>query len=425
MQGVASQNAPSPSLVVPHFLLGGFTLLIIAILIVFYPEAFIGHYFNPKLLGITHLLVLGWITMVIFGALYQVIPVILEVKLYSERLGFVSLVLLVSGSLLLALAFWRFELGLLLYVAASLVTLAAILFAINIFVTSSRSVKRSIERDLILTSILWLLFTVLAGGVLGLNLTMAFLATPHLELLKMHAHAGIAGWFLQLIMGVGSRLLPMFMVSHGLRWGRLRAAYGAVNGGLLVGVFALILQWRPGVLAGTLIVLAGIVLFLSFLWDAYRKRVKKQLDIGMRQSALSFLILLLPLALVLLLSPLSGRAASFSAPMALAYGSALLLGFITSLIMGQTYKTLPFILWLKVYRNKVGKGKIPLPKDLYDERIANMQLWTYAAGFFTLLTGIFLQWPRLITVGAALLCVSVVFYNFNLLKIVLHKPVAN
>lgn len=34
--------------------------------------------------------------------------------------------------------------------------------------------------------------------------------------LKLHAHAGIVGWFIQLITGVGSRLLPMFMASYGL-----------------------------------------------------------------------------------------------------------------------------------------------------------------------------------------------------------------
>lgn len=422
MQGVASQNAPSPSLVIAHFLYGGLIWIIVTVLIMVFPNAFIGHYFNPKLLGITHLLVLGWITMIIFGALYQVIPVILEVKLYSEKWGYITFGLLAAGSLLLAIAFWRFELGELLYAAASLVSSAVILFAVNIFITSKKSAKKSIERELILTAILWLLFTVAAGGVLGLNLTQAFLSAPHLELLKLHAHAGIAGWFIQLIMGVGSRLLPMFLVSHTLNRAKLKAAYWGVNIGLIAGIFSLILQWRPGVIIGLAGVLAGILSFLSFLLEAYRKRVKKHLDIGMRQSALSFLLLLLPLLLALLLSLLSKPSAGFTIPMALAYGSTLLLGFITSLIMGQTYKTLPFIVWLKVYRSQVGKGKIPLPKDLYHERVAHFQLWIFATGFFTLLAGILLQRTEVITMGGALLFSSAALYNFNVLKMVLHKP---
>ena len=51
------------------------------------------------------------------------------------------------------------------------------------------------------------------------------------------------------------------------------------------------------------------------------------------------------------------------------YGMSILLGFITSLILGQAYKTLPFIIWLQRYQKLVGKVKTPLPKDLYSEKI--------------------------------------------------------
>jgi len=99
------------------------------------------------------------------------------------------------------------------------------------------------------------------------------------------------------------------------------------------------------------------------------------------------------------------------------------LGFITSLILGQTYKTLPFIIWLKVYRNRVGKGKIPLPKELYSEKIATIQLWSFSAGFIVLLAGIFLQNISLVRIGGIILVLTVLLYNYNSLKIILHKPI--
>jgi len=83
MNQIASQNAPSPKVVLPHYIFGGLVLLVVTMLIIYHPDAFVQHFFNPELLAITHLLVLGWITMVIFGALYQLLPVIMEVKLYS------------------------------------------------------------------------------------------------------------------------------------------------------------------------------------------------------------------------------------------------------------------------------------------------------------------------------------------------------
>ena len=417
MQPIASQNAPSPAVVVPHFVFGGLTWLTAAGLITFFPEAFTGHFFNPKLLALTHLLALGWITMVIFGALYQLIPVVMEVKLFSERLAAASFSLLGAGAVLLAMAFWHFQLRHLFTISIVLIIPAVLLFGINILVTGSRSSKGSVERDLILTSVLWLFFTVLAGATLALNLSQAFLETPHLELLKLHAHAGLAGWFIQLIMGVASRLLPMFMVSHDLDTRKLRWAYYLLNAGLLMGLVSLGMEWRPGALIGLGGALGSIGLFLSYILEAYRKRVKKQLDIGMRQSVLAFLIWLLPLATALLYL----RPESFTTPLAIAYGSALFLGFFTSLIMGQTYKTLPFIVWLKIYRGRVGKGKTPMPKDLYSEKAAHIQFWLFLAGFLALMAGILLQHTAVITAAGTALFAATAFYNYNIFKIVWHR----
>lgn len=423
MQQVASHNAPSPSIVLPHFIFGGLTWLAITLLIVLFPNAFMQHYFNPKLLSITHLLVLGWITMIIFGALYQLIPVIMEVKLYSERLAIASFTFLSSGAVLLAISFWNFWLGTVMHISALLIVTAVSLFAVNIFVTGRRSIKDSIEKDFILTSVIWLLFTVAAGLALAINLTQPFLQTPHLELLKLHAHAGIVGWFIQLIIGVGSKLLPMFMVAHNLNTKKLKLAYYLINTGLIAGIASLYIQWHPGVITGICVVVMGVLSFLSFIYEAYRKRVKRHLDIGMNQSALSFIVLMISLFLILVIEfgfkPFDG----FTLPMIIAYGSTLLFGFITSLIMGQTYKTLPFIIWLKVYRQQVGKGKMPLPKDLYSEKIATIQLWCFAVGFFMLLVGILIVNNKMIATSGIILFSSAALYNINIFKIILHKPI--
>src|SRR5690606_28838637 len=82
MQQVASQYAPSPKVVVPFYGAGSLFFLAGCLMISLYPELFVGHYFSPGLLAITHLLVLGWVTMIIMGALSQMIPVILESPLH-------------------------------------------------------------------------------------------------------------------------------------------------------------------------------------------------------------------------------------------------------------------------------------------------------------------------------------------------------
>lgn len=422
MNQIASQNAPSPNVVVPHFVFGALTWLVVTLLIVFRPEAFTQHFFNAELLAITHLLVLGWITMVIFGALYQLLPVIMEVKLYSETLAKISFFLLGIGTILLSFTFWQFSFGTLMYIAGAFIVTSVGLFVANVLLTAHSSNKKVIERTFIVSSVIWLLFTVLAGLILAINLSHPFLKVSHVELLKLHAHAGLVGWFIQLIIGVSSKLLPMFMVAHHVNIKKLNFTFYAINFGLPIGIVSLYLQYKIGVIFSVVLVVSGIVSFILFLVETYKKRVKKQLDIGMKQSALSFAILVIPLFLILTLLLNFNFLKTLTLPLSVVYGSATVIGFITSLVMGQTYKTLPFIVWLKVYRGKVGKVILPLPKDLYSEKVAIAQVWFFATGFGLLLIGISATSATLVMMSGILLFLSVVLYNFNILKIVLHKP---
>lgn len=423
MQQIASQNAPSPSVVVPHYVEGGLSLLIASLMIVFHPGAFTQHFFNAQLLSITHLLVLGWITMIIFGALYQLLPVIMEVKLYSEVLARFSFWLMTIGTVMLSYAFWQFSFGPLMYVAGTLIVVSVSLFVLNVLKTAWQSDKKTVERLFILSSAYWLLFTVLAGLTLAVNMSTPFLKVSHLELLKLHAHAGLVGWFIQLIVGVSCKLLPMFMVSHHVNAGKLNYTFWSMNIGLALGMFALYLQVYVAVFLSAVLVVSGIGVYLWFLLDAYRKRVKKQLDIGMQQSAFSYAILLIPMILVFVLLIQFDFLESFTLQLSVAYGTAIVVGFVTSLVMGQTYKTLPFIVWLKIYRGNVGKVVLPLPKDLYSARAAEAQTWLYAVGFMVFLVGIASGSEWVVLLGGFKLLVSTLLYNFNILKIVLHKPI--
>lgn len=422
MDQIGSQNAPSPKVVVPHFIFGGLTWLVVTLLILFNPEAFTQHFFNPLLLSITHLLALGWMTMIIFGALYQLIPVIMEVKLYSERFALFSFVLLGLGSILLAYSFWQFSFHGMLFVGATFVVVAVIIFVANVLMTAFSAKKKSIERIFIITAAIWLLFTVLAGLTLAINFVFPFLDVPNLELLKLHAHAGIVGWFIQLIIGVSSRLLPMFMVSHNLTTKKLIFAYSFINMGLIFGIVSLFIQLKYGVIISVIMVVLGISGYLSFIFEAFKKRIKKQLDIGMKQSALSFIVLVIPLFIILSLVFNFKLLNNLTLPISVAYGSTIFIGFISSLIMGQTYKTLPFIIWLKVYKGRIGKVKLPLPKDLYAEKVAIAQVWLFAIGFLLLLIGITTTINNILRAGGAVLFLSVALYNFNILKIIFHKP---
>jgi len=87
MSTLNSNNAPDASVVKPHFIFGSLALFILSIMIIIADSNLLGSYFDNKVIAITHMAVLGWAVMIVFGALYQLIPVVFETSLYSEKLA--------------------------------------------------------------------------------------------------------------------------------------------------------------------------------------------------------------------------------------------------------------------------------------------------------------------------------------------------
>ena len=246
--------SPSPWVVLPHYVFAAVAFLVLNVLLLLSVDALGGHYFHPKLLTLTHIAALGWGTMTIFGALYQLLPVVLEVRLYSEKLGMLTFICLALGTILIAPAFWFFKVGLLLHVAACLLLISFILFFINTYLTTKQVQKWPIEADFIVTSGIWLVLTGVVGAMMAFNFTMPFLPESHLHFLKLHAHLGVAGWFLLLIIGVSSKLLPMFLLAHPHDTKKLTVSYYSINAGLVF--FALdhlVLKLNLGWLSGLLV----------------------------------------------------------------------------------------------------------------------------------------------------------------------------
>src|SRR5690606_28483345 len=129
---------------------------------------------------------------------------------------------------------------------------------------------------------------------------------------------------------------------------------------------------------------AGMVLFGLFVLGAYRQRLRKQQDAGMKQSLLAVLLMALPLIAMVAVSELFPLPEKLRLQLYLVYGISVFMGFISALILGQTYKTLPFMVWLHRYQNLAGKMAIPQPKDLYSDKLVMLQNYVYATGYILL-----------------------------------------
>src|SRR6188768_2002067 len=194
--------------VLPFYLYAALSLLAGTIILFFSARSFTHYYFHPHILAITHIMALGWGTMSILGASHQLVPVLIEKSLYSTRLAYASFILAAIGIPLLVYGFYVFNMGWPAKWGGRFVLLAVLCYVINLYKSLSKSKTKNVHAFFVLTSSLWLLLTVVFGLALVYNFNISFLPKESITYLPLHAHTGVIGWFLLLVTGVGSRLIP-------------------------------------------------------------------------------------------------------------------------------------------------------------------------------------------------------------------------
>ncbi len=421
MNGLQTAHAPSPKVVVPHFIAGGLAFLVMAVLMFLSASEWISLYYHPKLIAITHIGVLGWATMIALGALYQLIPVIYETSLYSEKLAKITFLLYVISLVLLSYSFWITSYTNLLFYSSLLMFFSLLLFVINLVMTYKKSNKSSIQSKFIASSIYWLGATELLGTLIAMNFKLNFLSDSHLHYLKVHAHLGMIGWFLLLIIGASSVLIPMFMISHETQTKKLNISYYLINLGLIgLSVDWLFFNSIYGIYFCSALIILGIAFYLSFVYKVFKTRLRKKLDTGLKLSVMAVVFLLIPVIISLYLIGFKADSQEVIR-VSMNYGLSVILGVISTLILGQIYKTLPFIIWLERYQKYVGKYKTPLPRELYSEQLAKIQMYLFLPAYILMMNGIFFEQLPLLKAGILMLIVTAFINLYNILKIVFHK----
>jgi hypothetical protein len=416
-----AQNT-SYKVVLPFYIYGALSFLIATILLLFSSSSLVQHYFHPQTLAITHAMALGWGTMMILGASHQLVPVLIEGKLYSDALAYLSFLSAAIGIPLLVYGFYHFYFGWEAQWGAILINAAIVFYLINIAVSMIKSKKENVHAVFVFTATLWLLITIIVGLFLVFNFTHNILSQDSLHYLPLHAHLGIIGWFLLLVLGVASRLIPLFLISKYHNVKILWWIYGLVNFGLISFIVIFLYIGKSWLYFFPLsAILISIIMFGFFCKKAYLDRLRKKVDDQLKISLFSVLMMLLPL-LVLLIIILMMLFSVDDPKLILTYGFCIFFGWITAIIFGMTFKTLPFILWNKTYHDKAGMGKTPNPRELFNNKIFQIMSVFYLAGFVLLIAGILISNTFILKFAALLLVVTAFLYNTNVFKMIMHKP---
>ena len=421
MPSTSTSGTTPHGVVIPFYIYAGISLLAATLLMCFSIPAFTAHYFHPHTLAITHTMALGWGTMIILGASHQLVPVLIESKLQSSILAKLSFFLAAPGIPLLVYSFYYFSFGFVAELGAILVNAAVLTYLVNLGISMAKSKRENVHAIFVFTASIWLFLTTLIGLLLIFNFTRDFLTLGSVHYLSLHAHIGIVGWFLLLVIGVASRLVPMFLISKYEEPPLLWKIYYLLNAALVLFILTFLSDW-PAWLYGfsAASALIALVIFIIYIRRAYKKRIRKQVDAQVKTSLLSIAMIALPL-LFLVCTIILLSVSSANTTVVLAYGFTIFFGWLTAIIFGMTFKTLPFIIWNKVYHNVAGLRKTPTPKELFGSKIFNGMAITYLVGFVGFVAGIFLESSILLKGSTLLLLIAAILYNTNMFRVVTHK----
>ena len=415
------QKTTSYKVVLPFYIYAALSFLLACWLLFTSSGAMQHHYFYPHTLAITHLMALGWGTMIILGASHQLVPVLIEGKLYSNTLACLSFFSAAVGIPFLIGGFYYYHTGWPLQTGALLINAAIIFYLINIGGSIVETRRYNIYAFFIFVAALWLLATTFFGLILVFNFTYAFLPQDSLHYLTIHAHMGLAGWFLLLVIAVGSRLIPMFLISKYTSNRMLWGIFALINIGL---VGFIVLRSRDissqYYYTPLLLIVIALALFSRYCYKAYKSRIRKQVDEQMKLSLLSVAMLFLPILCLLIVIYFLAVAAKPN--LVLLYGFCIIFGWITAIILGMTFKTLPFIVWNKVYHQRAHGGKTPAPKELFNDRLFQWMGISYLTGFGIFISGLLLLQDWVLKAGAIALLLSAIFYVWNVAIIIFHQP---
>ena len=419
--GLSTERGPPMTVPLVHFLVG-FAFLSGALVLAGYAGLADA---SAVATAALHLLLAGWVGVTILGATTQFVPVWSGVDLHSRRLS-VAQLWLVAGGVPLLVAGMATGRSRLLVVGGGVAIAGFWLFAYNL----ERTLAAARPLDVTEFHFAWTLgFVVLATGAgLALAATYAGLVAPPVDasaLRAAHVTLAVFGVVLTTVFGALYQLATMFTQTDlGALDRRLQTVetYGypvgvlALAGGRLFGA-----TWLGR--AGALIVLVAAACVAVVL---ARRLIETR--VGLTPMLRRYGLVAVALAGWVALTAPAWLVAPTDPATVLGPAGAdrlLPLGVVGLVVVGSLYHVVPFVVWVGRYSDRLGREPVPMVDDLYEARVARVDLVATTAGIALLVAAPSLAVPGAAAAGFGLLGLGVLLVVANLLSVLaLHGPSA-
>ena len=400
MAPISQDFAPPFKLIAPFFILGGLFYLISAIFIFSFTMEDLS-FLNPKVLGFVHLFLLGFIMMIIFGAMAQLVPVVLEVGHFGVELFYAIWPLLLIGTILMVFGF-LFSPALLPY-GGVIVLVSMMIFVMEIFMTIFKVPKLNLIMSSVLISNTFLFF----GIIFGLLMALSYAGTITLDitaLLHGHVYLVIGGYIMITIMGLSIVLVPMFTLSHSFSMRPLEISVSLMSLGVVLVVIGSLLQTQLIEYLGYASSIISLGFYFYIIYIIYVTRPRKENDVYAISLMFSYISMLIAIAIGILYFVTNKE------EFLLASGWMLFYGFFAFLITGHIYKIIPFLVWFERFSPLVGKQKVPMLADMVPYKSSQAQFIFSAIGVILIAIAIATKTDILINAGASFLVVGAVAF---------------
>lgn len=408
---ISQDFAPPFKLIAPYFIIG-VSFFVISVALLFQFDISNLTSMNSNTLSWVHIFLLGFVMMIIFGAMAQLVPVVLEVGHFAVDLYYVIYPLLLIGTILMGYSFLVSP-ALLPY-GGIVVLISLLIFVLETFLT----IKKVKKFNLVIISVFLANTFLFFGLIFGILMALGYAGTINVDivnLLKAHIYLVLAGYVGITIMGMSLVLLPMFWLSHSFSWKPVKLALGVMSTSVTLIMFSSLFKNHTLEYMGYILTLAALGLYFYQIYIIYKTRVRLENDIYFRSLLFSYgsLVSVLIMGAVYLIHPLP--------QLLLTIGWMLFLGYITFIINGHLYKIVPFLVWYQRFSPFIGKRKVPMLADMVPVKSAKLQFVLSSVGVIVAAFGIFFRSNEIFKAGISFLFVGSIFVLKDLLYMINFK----
>jgi len=356
---------------------------------------------SPNTIATIHLLTIGFMIMIVFGALQQMLPVVAGAVIPKPMtVANTTYTLLVLGIISFVSGFLYYE-KILLFISSNFLLLGLFLFtSIALWQLLKVQNKSWIVLGMIF-SLLFLMIAFFVGIHLIISHALGNISTLHYDIALIHYNYIFFGFIFLLIVAITFQVVPMFWVADSFSRNQQKFIILFTTLVLIFYGFNIFMQLGFDLVYKFL--MSGVTLYFGYITIQKLKNRKRKLkDISVYFYIISMVFLMIGAVLWIVQLPLQF--------LGIFWG----LGFVYTLMNGMLYKIVPFLTWFHL--SSKGVFDIPTMRDMINIKWSQMQFTLHLTSVLFFIIGLSFHSDYLLKYGAIFFIISNILLFINLFR---------